>query len=126
MVLTPEDKFDLDVVQSTIPPLYLLAALAMIYLLAFDLSTSILVHPLLYHGHAPVNSFKRMGVEKDDIHAKLMRNYPEVPDWWYGVLVIFFACGIIAMEAWKTGVPIWGLLLAVLLPVVYILPSGFI
>src|ERR1700753_1713523 len=70
---------------------------------------------------------QRMRVEKDDIHAKLMRNYPEVPDWWYGVaFVTFFACEIIAMEVWKTGVPIWGLLLAVLLPVAHILPSGFI
>jgi hypothetical protein len=56
-----------------------------------------------------------------------MRNYPEVPDWWYGVaFVTFFACAIIAMEVWKTGVPVWALLLAVLLPVVYVLPSGFI
>ena len=125
-VLTTDDKFDLDA-YNNYSPLYLPAALAMTYLLAFALSTAVLVHTLLYHGHALVNGFKRMRVEKDDIHAKLMRNYPEVPDWWYGVaFVTFFACAIIAMEVWKTGVPVWALLLSVLLPVVYILPSGFI
>lgn len=108
-------------------PLYLPATLAMTYLLAFTLSTCVLVHTLLYHGRTLINGFKRMQVEKDDIHAKLMRSYPEVPDWWYGIaFVTFFSCAIIAMEVWKTGVPVWALLLAVLLPVVYVLPSGFI
>ena len=107
-------------------PLYLPATLAMTYLLAFTLSTCVLVHTLLYHGRTLINGFKRMKVEKDDIHAKLMRNYPEVPDWWYGIAFItFFALAIVAMEVWHTGVPVWALLLAVILPVVYVLPSGF-
>jgi len=125
-VLTTEDKFDMDA-YNNYSPLYLPATLAMTYLLAFTLSTCVLVHTLLYHGRTLINGFKRMKVEKDDIHAKLMRNYPEVPDWWYAVaFVTFFACAIIAMEVWKTGVPVWALLLAVLLPVIYVLPSGFI
>jgi hypothetical protein len=125
-VLTTEDKFDMDA-YNNYSPLYLPATLAMTYLLAFALSTCVLVHTLLYHGRTLVNGFKKIKVEKDDIHAKLMRNYPEVPDWWYGIaFVTFFACAIVAMEVWKTGVPIWALLLAVLLPVIYVLPSGFI
>ena len=125
-VLTTDDKFDMDA-YNNYSPLYLPATLAMTYLLAFTLSTCVLVHTLLYHGRTLINGFKRMKVEKDDIHAKLMRNYPEVPDWWYGVaFVTFFACAIVAMEVWKTGVPVWALLLAVLLPVIYVLPSGFI
>lgn len=40
-----------------------------------------------------------MQVEPDDIHAKLMRNYPEVPDWWYGLVFVgFFGMCIIAVE----------------------------
>jgi len=125
-VLTTDDKFDMDA-YNNYSPLYIPATLAMTYLLAFMLATCLLVHTLLYHGRTLLNGFKRMKVEKDDIHAKLMRNYPEVPDWWYGVaFVTFFACAIIAMEVWKTGVPVWALLLSVLLPVVYVLPSGFI
>jgi OPT oligopeptide transporter protein len=84
-------------------------------------------------------------VENDDIHAKLMRNYPEVPDWWYlCAFAVFFALAIVAVEVrffflffehghvlicvqvWDTSVPVWALLLSVLLPMIYILPSGFI
>lgn len=125
-VLTTQDTFDMDA-YNNYSPLYLPATLAMTYLIAFTLSTCVLVHTLLYHGRALINGFKRIQIEKDDIHAKLMRSYPEVPDWWYGVAFItFFSCAIVAMEVWKTGVPIWALVLAVLLPVVYVLPSGFI
>jgi len=56
-----------------------------------------------------------------------MRNYPEVPDWWYGVaLATFLAVAVVATEVWNTGVPAYALVLSVLLPVVYVLPSGFI
>ena len=68
-----------------------------------------------------------MRVEADDIHAKLMRNYPEVPDWWYFVaFCVYFSLAIVAVEVWDTGVPVWALLLSIILPIVYILPSGFI
>ena len=80
-------------------PLYLPAAFAMTYLLAFALSTCVIVHALLYHGRTLLNGFKRMRLEDDDIHLKLMQNYPEVPDWWYGSAFVFFFClAIVAAE----------------------------
>jgi hypothetical protein len=82
---------------------------------------------VLYHGETLLNGFKRIRIERDDIHARLMRNYPEVPDWWYGVAFgTFFAVAVVATEVWNTGVPAYALVLSVLLPVVYVLPSGFI
>jgi hypothetical protein len=85
------------------------------------------VHTLLYHGRSLLNGLKNLKVEKDDIHAKLMRNYPEVPDVWYSfAFVFFFALAIVAAEVWDTGVPVWALLLSVALPILYVLPSGFI
>ncbi|KAF8161465.1 OPT oligopeptide transporter protein-domain-containing protein [Crassisporium funariophilum] len=108
-------------------PLFLPATYAMTYLLAFALSTCVIVHTLLYHGRTLLNGMKKIRVEADDIHAKLMRNYPEVPDWWYAsAFCVFFSLAIIAVEVWDTQVPVWALLLSVLLPVIYILPSGFI
>ncbi|KAF8141153.1 OPT oligopeptide transporter protein-domain-containing protein [Boletus edulis] len=74
-----------------------------------------------------INGMKRMRVEPDDIHAKLMRNYPEVPDWWYIVFFVgFFLLMVVIVEVWHTTVPVWALLLAAFLPVLYVLPSGFI
>ncbi|KAF8577241.1 OPT superfamily oligopeptide transporter [Ramaria rubella] len=108
-------------------PLYLPATYIITYLLAFALSTCVIVHTVLYHGRTIVDGIMRVRVEEDDIHAKLMRNYPEVPDWWYATcLAFFFSLAILAVKIWPTGVPVWALLLAILLPVIYILPSGFI
>ncbi len=99
----------------------------MCYLIAFALSTCVITHTILYHGKSLLNGVKKMRIEKDDIHAKLMRNYPEVPDWWYIIsFVTFFCLAIVAVEVWHTGVPVYALLLALLLPIIYILPSGFI
>ena len=71
----------------------------MTYLLAFALSTCVIVHTLLYHGRTLLNGFKKIRVENDDIHAKLMRNYPEVPDWWYAsAFCVFFSLAIVAVE----------------------------
>ncbi|KAF9463568.1 oligopeptide transporter [Collybia nuda] len=125
-VLTQEDRFD-KAAYDDYSPLYLPATYAMTYLLAFALSTCVIVHTLLYHGRSLLNGLKKMRIERDDIHAKLMRNYPEVPDWWYAsAFCVFFSLAVVAVEVWKTEVPVWALVLAVLLPVIYILPSGFI
>ncbi|KNZ81221.1 hypothetical protein J132_02173 [Termitomyces sp. J132] len=125
-VLTKEDRFDLEA-YNNYSPLYLPATYAMTYLLAFALSTCVIVHTLLYHGRSLLNGIKRMKVESDDIHAKLMRNYPEVPEWWYlSAFTVFFALAVVAVEVWNTNVPVWALLLSLLLPIIYILPSGFI
>lgn len=71
----------------------------MTYLLAFALSTCVIVHTLLYHGRSLLNGLKKMKVESDDIHAKLMRNYPEVPDWWYAsAFCVFFSLAVVAVE----------------------------
>ena len=97
-VLTPQDTFNLTAYEEY-SPLYLPAAFSMTYLIAFALSTNVIVHTLLYHGRALLHGFKRIRFEEDDIHFKLMQNYPEVPDWWYGtVFVIFFGMAIIAAE----------------------------
>ena len=71
----------------------------MTYLLAFALSTSVLVHTALYHGQSLIDGMKKIKIERDDIHAKLMRNYPEVPEWWYLSAFCFFFCvAVIAVE----------------------------
>ena len=125
-IMTPDFKFNLTAYDEY-SPLYLPATYAVTYLLAFTLSTCVIVHTVLYHGKSLVNGLKNIKSEKDDIHAKLMRNYPEVPDWWYIIAFLFFFCmSIVAAEVWHTGVPVWALLISVALPIIYILPSGFI
>lgn len=69
------------------------------YLLSFALSTTVIVHTALYHGQSLINGMKKIRVEPDDIHAKLMRNYSEVPEWWYATaFCIFFGLAIVAVK----------------------------
>lgn len=97
VVNATDNSFDLDA-YNNYSPMYLTINYAMTYLLAFALTTCIIVHTLLYHGPALMKGFKRLKTEDDDIHAKLMRYYPEVPDWWYGAaFVLFFGMGIISI-----------------------------
>jgi OPT family oligopeptide transporter len=125
-VLTEDYRFNATAFDEY-SPLYLPATYAMTYLLAFTLATCVLVHTFLYHGRSLLNGAKRLRVEPDDIHAKLMRNYPEVPDLWYGaVFVGFFCVAIIMVEVWQTGIPVYMLALSLVLPIIYVLPSGFI
>ena len=126
LILQADNSFN-ETAYDNYSPLYLPATYAMTYLLAFTMSTCLIIHTFLYHGRSMYNGIKNMRVEKDDIHAKLMRNYPEVPDWWYALaFFVFFALSIVASEVWKTGVPVYALVLSVLLPMIYILPSGFV
>jgi len=97
-VLRSDDRFDEDAYLAY-SPLYLPATYAVTYLLAFALSTCVLVHTILYHGRTLINGVKKVRVEADDIHAKLMRYYPEVPDWWYAsAFCVFFCLAIVAVE----------------------------
>jgi len=107
--------------------LYLPGPYAMTYLLSFALSTALLVHAALYHSRTVYNGIKRVPTEEEDVHAKLMRSYPEVPDTWYAsIFLVFFTMAIVAIAVWRTDVPVWALALSVLIPAFYLIPYGFI
>ncbi|KAI8459070.1 oligopeptide transporter 4 [Phakopsora pachyrhizi] len=108
-------------------PLFLPATFTAVYSIAFALATSAIVHTVLYHGHSIWDKIKNIKTEDEDVHAKLMRNYPEVPDWWYwSYFLLFSGFSIIFIEVYDTGLPIWGLLLALFVALAYVLPGGFI
>ena len=107
--------------------LYLPGPYAIIYFLAFALSTALLVHTALYHSRMVYNGIKREKIEEEDVHAKLMRAYPEVPNSWYAsICLVFFLTAIVAIEVWPTDMPAWALALSVLVPVIYLIPCGLI
>ncbi|EFP80734.2 uncharacterized protein PGTG_06690 [Puccinia graminis f. sp. tritici CRL 75-36-700-3] len=108
-------------------PLFLPTTFTAVYSIAFALATSAIVHTALYHGHSIWDKIKNIKTEDEDVHAKLMRNYPEVPDWWYwSYFIVFAAFSMIIIEVFDTGLPIWGLLLALFIALAYVLPGGFI
>jgi len=96
-------------------------------MLAFALSTALIVHTALHHGPRIYAAVLNTRTEADDIHMKLMRYYPEVPDWWFAaIFVMCFIFAVVAIEVFHTGLPVWGYLIAISIPLLYALPAAFI
>ena len=99
----------------------------MTYTVAYALTTAMLVHTALWHGPRLWRGFRQQQVEAPDIHAKLMREYEPVPSWWYSaIFLVLFALSIVCVQVFDTDLPVWGLIIAILLPVIYFLPAAFI
>ncbi len=80
-------------------PVYIAVTFCMTFMVAFALSTAVIVHTVLYHGERIWKAARHVYSEKEDIHLKLMKNYPEVPDWWYAVMLVsMLVLGIISVE----------------------------
>lgn len=125
-ILTPQNTLNATAYDEY-SPLYLPIRFAFVYLLAFAMLTCVLVHAALHHGSTIYNALTGRKVEEDDIHQKLMQAYPEVPGWIYAALgAIAFSLSIIATQVWHTGTPFWVTILAVMLPIIYILPTTFL
>ena len=102
-VLTPDMRLNATAYEEY-SPLFLPSTYVLTYFLAFTMITALLTQTILFHGKTLLNGLKRVKVEDEDIHAKLMRNYPEVPDWWYfSVFAVFFVCAIIAVSVGRPG-----------------------
>jgi hypothetical protein len=63
-------------------PVYISVTYAMTFTVAFALTTAAIVHTILHQGERIYNTLRSRKTEADDIHMKLMRQYPEVPDWY--------------------------------------------
>ncbi|KAH9812148.1 putative oligopeptide transporter [Melampsora americana] len=60
-----------------------------------------------------------------DIHYQLMRAYPEVPEWWFMIIgVISIGLSIFMIEYYETQMPVWGLVFALAIAMVLLIPSG--
>jgi OPT family oligopeptide transporter len=56
-----------------------------------------------------------------------MREYEPVPSWWYSVVfLVLFALSIVCVQVFDTDLPVWALIIAILVPVIYFLPAAFI
>lgn len=107
-------------------PLFLSTTFAISYGLSFASTTATIVHTILFHGKDIVRQFK--SEEKPDVHLRLVRkSYREVPWWWYFILfLISFALSIATIRAWPTEMPVWGLIVALIIAGVFLLPVGII
>ncbi|KXT13426.1 hypothetical protein AC579_9906 [Pseudocercospora musae] len=123
-VLTPAGTLD-PVAYAEYSPPYLSATFAFVYGLSFASITAVLVHVWLWHGSDIYGALR--GRQKLDIHGRLMRAYRNVPWWWYVVLLaVCFAMSCVLVEVFNTELPIYGVVLALLIPAIYMVPCGII
>lgn len=73
--------------------------------------------------------FRASYKEKEDIHTRLMKNYKDIPSWWFHVLlVVTLAVSLVLCIALKKEVqmPWWGLLFAAVMAFAFTLPISII
>ncbi|KAF9134100.1 hypothetical protein BGX30_012048 [Mortierella sp. GBA39] len=63
----------------------------------------------------------------EDIHTYLMRTYPEIPGWWFGILfVICFTMAVFVCITSEIRLPVYSLILALVLAAVFAIPMAII
>ncbi|CCH44459.1 Oligopeptide transporter [Wickerhamomyces ciferrii] len=109
-------------------PLFVPFSYLLSYALNFAAVTSLFVHVGLYHGKDIWRKFRDARAGGLDIHQRLyLKNYKQVPDWWYAVVfVVFLALSFVTVCHWDTGLPAWGLVVALLISIVTFLPQGIL
>ncbi|KAG0236767.1 hypothetical protein BGX31_003803 [Mortierella sp. GBA43] len=107
-------------------PLRMASFFALTYGIGFAGMTATIVHVALYNGQEIMTRLKSIDSADDDIHSMLMRQYPEVPDWWYGSLfAVSIAFSFLTCTLWNY-MPWWALLLALAISAFFVLPVGII
>ncbi|KAG0236768.1 oligopeptide transporter 2-like protein [Mortierella sp. GBAus27b] len=107
-------------------PLRMASGFAWTYGVGFAALSATIVHVLLYNGGEIIERWRESRAENDDIHSRLMRVYPEVPDWWYGLLfVITVVLSLVTCIVWGY-MPWWALFLAMVISMIFVLPVGIV
>ncbi|KAI3899036.1 hypothetical protein MKW92_034112 [Papaver armeniacum] len=130
-ILTPDYHLDVEAYESY-GKLYLGPLFALSIGSGFARFSATIVHVALFHGSAiwkqTKSAWQNVNVRLD-IHAKLMKAYQEVPQWWYLILLGGSIGLSLSMSfIWKKDIqlPWWGMILAFVLAFVVTLPIGVV
>lgn len=103
------------------------------YVACFTMYVSVPVHVYLWYrkdiwkGIKSLCSGKKRSEEFKDVQNRLMSAYPECPHWWYvAVLVFSMALAFISVTVWPTGMPAWGISLALFFTTILQIPIGML
>lgn len=119
-------QFDLEAYQSY-SPIFLPITLVLNYAISFATFTSILVHTWLWYRRDLATQVRKSLRDNRDVHSRLMAHYPEAPLWWFLTLgLAAFGLAVGAVRAWDTKLPVWALLIALLIAIIFIIPAGIV
>ncbi|KAF9580759.1 hypothetical protein BGW38_002460 [Lunasporangiospora selenospora] len=108
-------------------PVRITAFFATMYGQGLSVLGAIVSHALLYHGKDIWQRIRNVKND-DDIHVRLMENYPECPDWWYAVtFIVACALSILTVELYPSSdMTWWHVLVAMGLAAIWTLPIGIL
>lgn len=99
----------------------------LMYYAGLAMPMALLVHFWLHHHSSITHAIKFGKPEKEDIHAKLMARYPQVPLWVFlSLFPISFAVAVGVVRGLESGMPIYSVLVAFALCSVFFLPAGLV
>ncbi|XAR73036.1 hypothetical protein NMG60_11019887 [Bertholletia excelsa] len=124
------DKFEIDLPQyKKQGRIHLSMLFALTYGFGFATIASTLTHVALFYGREIYERFRASYKGKEDIHTRLMRQYKDIPSWWfYFLLGVTLAISLVLCTSLNKQVqlPWWGLLFACLIAFVFTLPISII
>ncbi|KAH9606349.1 hypothetical protein KSS87_023339 [Heliosperma pusillum] len=102
---------------------------ALTYGFGFATIASTLTHVGLFYGREIYGRFRASYKGKEDIHTRLMRNYEDIPSWWFYLLLavtiaISFSLSIFLKD--QVQIPWWALLFACAMAFIFTLPISII
>ncbi|KAG8978820.1 hypothetical protein FRB90_008327, partial [Tulasnella sp. 427] len=113
-------------------PLYLPISFATTYMVGFASPLALITQTLLYYWPAIHRIIRRdrkkIDTEQDDIHAKLMRRYPEVSLWYYlalSVICLALSTGVPFVQP-SLNIPLSAILLSIALAGLFVVPQAFL
>lgn len=136
-VLDDKGVIDLEKYQNYSPP-YLSAGNIVVYTCFCSVYTAAITYAILYHrleismGTKELwNTIRRKKASNEgrilDVHNRLMKEYKEVPEWWYGICLVFaISVGIAGIVHYPTNTTPAAIFFGIALTLVFILPMGII
>ncbi|KAG9070166.1 hypothetical protein KI688_009498 [Linnemannia hyalina] len=106
---------------ATMTPMY---ALGFFY--SFVALAGCVTHVICFHGKDILRNWKMaVGSKDDDIHNKLMKVYPEVPQLWYAAFyLVMLALSIMVCEVYELQLTWWGMIVAGIIGWILTIPIG--
>nr|POE80451.1 oligopeptide transporter 4 [Quercus suber] len=128
--LIVNDKFELDTAQyKQLGKIHLSTLFALTYGFGFATIASTLSHVALFYGREIYDRYRASSKGKEDIHTRLMKNYKDIPSWWFHLLLnVTVSVSLVLCIFLKKEVqmPWWGLIFAAALAFIFTLPISII
>ncbi|KAJ4152764.1 hypothetical protein LMH87_009284 [Akanthomyces muscarius] len=136
-VLDSKGIMDMERYQKYSPP-YLSAGKIVVYMFYFGVYTASITYAILYHRLEISMGLKKLWItisQRDntdedrvlDVHNRLMKSYKEVPEWWYGICLMFaIAVGVAGIVYYPTNASPGAIFFGIALTLIFIIPTGII